>query len=250
MRAASGLVLATGPVAHEVRWLSWWHLWSTLAALAGLLGLTCLEAPWWCRLPASLLAGLTLVRLFALYHDHQHGTILRGSALADVLLGVYGLLLLTPPSVWRYAHHYHHRHNARLHAAGIGSFPLMTTRDYARASRWRRFTYALSRHPLTILAGYATVFLYGMCLYPLLVRPRQHADAALALGLHAALAAALALFAPALLLWTFLLPLLVATALGSYLFYAQHNFPGARFQEGGAWDFAAAALAGSKIGRA
>jgi omega-6 fatty acid desaturase (delta-12 desaturase) len=78
------------------------------------------------------------------------------------------------------------------------------------------------------------VFLYGMCLCPLLLRPRQHADAALALLLHAALAAALAACAPALLLWTMLLPLGVATALGSYLFYAQHKFPGARFQEGGA----------------
>ena len=45
--------------------------------------------------------------------------------------------------------------------------------------------------------------------------------------------------------WTLLLPQCVAMALGSYLFYAQHNFPGARFQESGSWDYAAAALAGS-----
>ncbi len=32
---------------------------------------------------------------------------------------------------------------------------------------------------------------------------------------------------------------------GVVLFYAQHNFPGARYQEGGGWDYAAAALAGS-----
>jgi omega-6 fatty acid desaturase (delta-12 desaturase) len=37
----------------------------------------------------------------------------------------------------------------------------------------------------------------------------------------------------------------VATALGSYLFYAQHNFPGARFQEKGDPAYAAAALVGS-----
>ena len=84
-----------------------------------------------------------------------------------------------------------------------------------------------------------------MCLRPLLLRPRRHADAALALLLHAALGTALAAFAPALLLWTMLWPLWVATALGSYLFYAQHNFPEARFQEGEAWDHGAAALAGS-----
>jgi omega-6 fatty acid desaturase (delta-12 desaturase) len=245
MRTATELARATRPFAQEVRWRSWWHFGSTLAVLMTLLGLSSLAVPWWGRLPVSVLAGLTLVRMFTIYHDYQHGTVLRGSALAGAILRLYGLLLLTPPSIWRCSHHYHHRHNGRLEAAGIGSFRVMTTLAYARASRRRRLAYALSRHPLTILAGYATVFLYGMCLGPLLLRPRQHADAALALLLHAALVAALAACSPALLLWTMLLPCAVAAALGSYLFYAQHNFPGARLQEGGAWDATAAALAGS-----
>jgi omega-6 fatty acid desaturase (delta-12 desaturase) len=245
MRTASELVRATKPFAREERWRSWWHFWSTLAVLAALLGLTCLDLPWWGRLPASVLAGLVMVRMFTIYHDHQHGTILRGSVLADVLLRAYGLLLLTPPSIWRRTHHHHHSHNGRLPAAGIGSFRVMTNRAYGRASRRQRFAYALSRHPLTILAGYATVFLGGMCLRPLLLRPRQHADAALALALHAVLVGALSAIAPALALWALLLPLAVATAMGSYLFYAQHNFPAARFQDGGTWDYAAAALAGS-----
>jgi omega-6 fatty acid desaturase (delta-12 desaturase) len=244
MRTANELVRATKPFAREVRWRSWWHFGSTLAVLAGLLGLSCLEAPCWGRLPVSVLAGLAMVRMFAIYHDHQHGTILRGSPLAEVLLGAFGLLLLTPPSIWRRTHH-HHRHNGRLQAAGIGSFRVLTARAYARASRRQRLAYALSRHPLTILAGYATVFLYGMCLRPLLLRPRRHVDAALAVFLHAALGTALAAFAPVLLLWTMMLPLCVATALGSYLFYAQHNFPGARFQTKGDPAYAAAALAGS-----
>jgi omega-6 fatty acid desaturase (delta-12 desaturase) len=164
-----------------------------------------------------------MVRMFTIYHDYQHGTILRGSPSAGVLLGAYGLLLLTPPSIWRRTHHHHHSHNGLLQAAGIGSFRLMTTTAFARASQRKRFAYALSRYPLTNLAGYATVFFYGMCLRPLLLRPRQHADAALALVLHTALVAALAIFAHTVLLWALVLPLSVATALGSYLFYAQHN---------------------------
>jgi omega-6 fatty acid desaturase (delta-12 desaturase) len=193
----SELIRATKPFACEVPWRSWWHFWSTLAALVGLLGLSCLEVHWACRLPVSVLAGLTMVRMFTIYHDYQHGTILRGSALANALLGAYGLLLLTPPSIWRRTHQHHHSHNGRVQAAGIGSFLVMTTRDFARAPWWRRFAYALSRHPLTILAGYLTVFLYGMWLHPFVLRPWQHADAALALLVHAALVAALAAFARA-----------------------------------------------------
>ena len=140
MRTASELVRATRPFAREVRRASWWHCWSTLAALAVLLGLSCREASWWWHLPVSVLAGLVMVRLFTIYHDYQHGAILRDSALARVLLGACGLLLLTPPSIWRRSHQHHHSHNGRLQATGLGSFRLMTTRAFARASggsAWR-----------------------------------------------------------------------------------------------------------------
>jgi acyl-lipid omega-6 desaturase (Delta-12 desaturase) len=186
-----------------------------------------------------------MVRIFTIYHDHQHGAILQVSALANAILTIFGLLLLTPPSIWRRSHQHHHGHNGRLQIAGIGSFPLMTTVAFANASGKERFAYAASRHPLTILAGYLTIFLYGMCLGPLLQRPRQHADAAVALLLHGALIVALGVLAPDMLVWTMILPLAVSMALGSYLFYAQHNFPGARLQEAGTWDHADAALAGS-----
>jgi omega-6 fatty acid desaturase (delta-12 desaturase) len=79
------------------------------------------------------------------------------------------------------------------------------------------------------------------------MHPRQHADAALALVVHAALVAAFAVFAPAVLLWSLVVPLGLATALGSYLFYAQHNFPGAHFQHEGARDHAVAALVRSSF---
>src|SRR6516225_3586717 len=126
MRTASQLVLRTKPFARELRWLSWWHFGSTLAALAALLGLACLHVPWWARLTISVLAGLTMVRMFTIFHDHQHGTILRGSRPAGALLGAFGLLLLTPPSIWRRTHNHHHGQNGRLPAASVGSFRVMT----------------------------------------------------------------------------------------------------------------------------
>lgn len=246
MRTGSELVQATRPFAREHRWRSWWHIGTTLLALAGLLGAACLDAPWLVRLPCSVLAGLVLVRLFVIYHDHQHGTLLRGSRLAAGLMWVYGLVLLSPPSVWRRSHNHHHRHNGRTAGSGIGAFPTMTTAAYAAAAWRTRLGYRLARHPLTILAGYVTTFAYGMCLRPLLLNPRQHADAAAALLVHGALVAALALAAPpGVLVLGLLLPVAVCTALGSYLFYAQHNFPAVKLPCPGGWDFAAAALESS-----
>ena len=45
-----------------------------------------LDAPW-ARAPLSVLAGLLTVRCFILYHDHMHGSLLRGSKLAAAMPG-------------------------------------------------------------------------------------------------------------------------------------------------------------------
>jgi fatty acid desaturase len=55
------------------------------------LATTCLEVHWLARVFCSILAGLVFVRMFVIYHDHQHGTILRHSRLADVIMLAYGL---------------------------------------------------------------------------------------------------------------------------------------------------------------
>ena len=95
------VVLALRPFAREQRWRSWWNLWSTVALLGGLLFLLCRDIPWLIRLPFSVMAGLTIVRFFVLYHDHQHGAILKGSKLADGVMLAFGLATLNPPSVWK-----------------------------------------------------------------------------------------------------------------------------------------------------
>src|SRR5262249_36067991 len=114
MRTKSELVRATKPYAREQRWRSWWHLGSTLAVLGGLLAAVCVtELPLWVRVPCSVLTGLVLVRLFIIYHDYQHGTILRGSLLAGGLMRLYGLVTLNPPSIWNRSHNHHHKNNAK-----------------------------------------------------------------------------------------------------------------------------------------
>ncbi len=224
-RTGTELIRATKPYAQEHRWRSWWHFGSTLLVLIGLLGVTCLQLPWPLRLSFSVLASLVLVRIFVIYHDYLHGAILGRSWVADVAFRAFGLLMLAPPSIWKHSHDHHHHHNGQYFARDMGGVWLMTTHDYAKASRWQRLGYAAVRHPLIILLGYFTVFVYSLCLYQLLTRPRQHLDAAAALLLQAGLITGLAVFAPGALVFTFLAPVLLADALGTYLFYVQHNFP-------------------------
>ena len=125
--------------------------------------------------------------------------------------------------------------NSKLYGSSIGSYPIMTTASWAKAGRMERLRYTLQRHPITIALGYLTIFLYGMCIRSFLVDRRQHFDSALSIGMHGALIALLAVFAPALMLVLLLLPMTVACAVGAYLFYAQHNYPKARVMEGKDW---------------
>jgi omega-6 fatty acid desaturase (delta-12 desaturase) len=242
MLTAGELANETKPFAQEIRRQSWWHLWSTLAILIGLLTITCLDVHGLLRIAGSFLAGLVFVRMFVIYHDHQHGTILRGSLLADVLMLAYGLCVLTPSSIWKRSHNHHHRNNGKMVPVSIGSFPLLTTVTYAQASRRERFHYAVARHPMTMLLGYGSLFVYGMCLRPFLARPRAHWDGGTAIVLHAALIAVLAVVRPDVLLLTYALPLMLAGAVAAYLFYAQHNFPSFEIKPAGEWDYAFAGL--------
>jgi omega-6 fatty acid desaturase (delta-12 desaturase) len=241
MRSTRELVLVSRQFAREQRWRSWWCLWSTLILFIALLTLAAGDWSWPFRLACSGIAGLTLVRLFTIFHDHQHGTILRGSLVADLLMGVIGLICLSPPSVWKRSHNHHHKHNSRDFNPNIGSFPLMTVDDYARASFSRRLGYRLSRHPLTLAFGYFTIFAGKMCLVPLLRNPRRHFDGALALICHGAVASLVFRDWDSFLLgW--MLPFMLGMGFGSYLFFTQHNFPGVCLAPHGEWSYVNSAL--------
>lgn len=245
MRTSKQLLIDSRPYAHEHRATSWWCLLSTLAIFAGLEYLAVTDWPWPIRVAASVAAGLVMIRLFILYHDFEHGTILKRSPVAWAIMKFYGLLILNPPSIWRRSHNHHHKHNAKLFGASIGSFPVMTTTAYAAATRGQRFEYAVSRHPLTLAAGYVTVFLYGMCIRSLIANWRMHFDSAVSIVLHVGLAVVLGFIGWDVLVFGLLLPSTISAAMGAYLFYAQHNFPDVDLMPSGKWDYVSAAMKSS-----
>ena len=57
----------------------------------------------------------------------------------------------------------------------------------------------------------------------------------------------LAVFAPAALVFAFIVPLAVGAAMGAYLFYVQHNFPEVDLGDQSEWDYIFAALHSSSF---
>jgi omega-6 fatty acid desaturase (delta-12 desaturase) len=237
---------ATRPFARDAAARSWWSIGSTFGLLAVVLAVAAV-APWWpLRLTASILGAFLLVRAFILYHDFMHGAILPGSRIARAVFYAYAALNLTPPRSWRDSHNFHHANVGKITGSNVGSFPLMTTEMWRTASPVQRLTYRVTRHPLTIVFGYFMIFLFSVCALPLLQRPTRYWDSALSLLAHGSALT---------LLWVsagfdaaffgMLLPMTIAAAMGGYLFYVQHSFPGMRILPDAEWTHYRAALVSS-----
>lgn len=248
MRSGHELSRATRPFAVEDRRKSWLLLVQTLAVAAFIAAAVVWSPHPALQATASVLLGLTLVRIFIFWHDYLHTAIFRGSKVAPWILGVFGWWLLAVDSVWKETHDYHHANNAKLIGSSIGSYPVVTLATWRRMSPAMRLSYRATRHPLTMLFGYLFVFVFGMALAPFRRNARRHWKVPLALLTHYAV---VALAVWGLGWWTGLLltlvPTMVASAAGAYLFYAQHNFPAMQLRDRRSWDYYEAALRSSSM---
>ncbi len=252
MLEGKDLLMATKQFAKEIRWKSWVLTLTTLLLLVGSLfgtiyfpvvgGISNI----WGRIFCSVFAALMLARFFIIFHDYEHHTILRGSKIAEVIFTLFGAYMVTPPSIWKRSHDHHHANNAKLYSASIGSYPIMTKQKFLEADSKTRFYYLAVRHPLNMFFAYFTTFLYGMCIQSFINNKKKHWDSLLVVIIHVSIAVYLFVhFGWDTWFLTFFLPFFISHMLGSYLFYAQHNFPGAKYRNNTEWNYVSAALESS-----
>ena len=240
------LILATKPFAKEDRAKSWYYTISTLLILIALLIGTVYNFHWSLKLICSIGAGFLIVRMFVIYHDHQHKAILDKSILANIIFTLFGFYVLAPTGIWSRSHDYHHKNNSKLFSASIGSYPIYTKQKFEKLSKMEQWHYLFIRHPLTILFGYIFFFFFGMCIKSIINRFSKHVDSLVALIVHFAYQFAVLYF----LGWhtwivLCLIPHFISGAMGAYLFYAQHNFPDSTFVGNEEWTYEGAALESS-----
>jgi omega-6 fatty acid desaturase (delta-12 desaturase) len=203
---------------------------------------------WWVQLLGAMLAGLTIVRMFIFSHDYLHGAIFRKSRPGHWAMFCVGMYTLNPPSVWKETHDYHHKNNAKMLGAAIGSYPVVTTRIWRHMNPSQRRWYAFARHPLTILFGYFTIFIGGMCTASFIRAPKTHWQGPLAVVLHFSLVAVVGVqLGWFTALCAVILPVALTHVLGGYLFYVQHNFPEVKMKDRRDWNYHYAALYSSSM---
>ena len=243
MLTGKQLILATRPFAKEDRSKSWFYTITTLFLLNIFLLGTVFNFHWTLKLICSIISGFLIVRMFVIYHDHQHKAILDKSPLANVIFTIFGFYVLAPAGIWSRSHDYHHKNNSKLFSASIGSYPIYTKQKFEKLTKSEQRHYLFIRHPLTILFGYIFAFMYGMCVKSIINRFSKHIDSIVALVFHFTYQALIFYF----LGWqtwilVCLIPHFISGAMGAYLFYAQHNFPGSTFVGNEDWTYEGAAL--------
>ena len=225
-----------------------WRLFLSTVALWAASTACTLYGPLWSRLLFSVVSGLLIVRLFIFYHDYLHVALFRTSKIARSILWWFGVLILNPPNVWKRSHNYHHQHNAQMATASIGSYPVLTVKQYSEAGLPEKLFYRMARHPFTILFGYFFIFLIGMCLKSFLTDPKRHYDSLVSLVVHGVLLVGLTwVLGWQGMILSYGFPLFLACALGAYLFYIQHNFPGVQLKPRQEWNYTFAALNSSSF---
>jgi omega-6 fatty acid desaturase (delta-12 desaturase) len=206
--------------------------------------------PSWAALLVIPAAGL-YVRLFVLQHDCSHGSFFR-SARANRWVGAaLGVITLFPFVYWKKTHGIHHATSGNLDKRGFGDIHTLTVNEYLALSRWKRFCYRLYRS-MPVMLGFGPMYqLVAKHRLPLGLPWRWRKEwrsvalndlALFMLGLGAWMIVG----GPALL--AIHIPIvMVAGAIGVWLFYVQHNFEVGYWTKDGSWSPRHAAIHGSSF---
>ncbi|HEX9923807.1 MAG TPA: fatty acid desaturase, partial [Anaerolineae bacterium] len=189
------------------------------------------------------------MRLFIIQHDCGHGSFF-GLRKANDWIGLLcSLFTWTPYHYWQKSHAIHHANAGNLEYRGIGDIYTMTVNEYLQQSTWGKLKYRLYRHPMflfVLVPTFMFVILYRFPTSQASAMKRVRTSvywtnvAILLLGLGLSwligLPAVLLVHAPVII---------IASTIGTWLFFVQHQFEDTYWASSDNWNYTLAALQGS-----
>jgi omega-6 fatty acid desaturase (delta-12 desaturase) len=202
---------------------------------------------YWLTLALATVAAGLLVRIFIFFHDCCHGSFF-ASRRANTILGyVTGILTFTPYEDWRRAHAGHHATAGDLDRRGVGDVWTLTVEEYLAAPRLKQIAYRFFRNPLVMFGlGPAFVFFLAQRFSHQGARKRERYSV---IFTNLAILAIIGLTSLTIGFRAYALVqlpvMIIAGAIGVWLFYVQHQFEGVHWARHEVWDPIRAALEGS-----
>ena len=207
--------------------------------------------PYGFTLAVSVLAAGLLARIFIFFHDCGHASFFASRRANRILGYICGILTFTPYEEWRRPHIHHHATTGGLDRRGTGDIWTLTVKEYQAASRWKRLAYCLFRNPFVLfLLSPPVVFLIG---HRFSHKGSNRPERQSVLFTNLAILILIVVASMTIGLRTYLLiqiPIIVVTgAIGTWLFYVQHQFEGVYWEHHPDWSPIEAALQGSSYYR-
>jgi acyl-lipid omega-6 desaturase (Delta-12 desaturase) len=230
---------------------SWWQIINSVGPyiILWIIMYKTLYISYWLTLFLSIIAAGFLVRIFIIFHDCGHGSFFRSKLLSKIIGIITGLFVFTPYNKWHHEHKIHHQTVGNLDKRGTGDVKTLTVTEYLKLSKWRRLAYRIYRNP---------IFLFGIApilIFTILQRfTKKDMTFKEKVSVHLSTLAILAIILLMILTigWkAYLLiqvPILyIATAIGVWLFYIQHQFRDVLWTKTETWDYKTTALEGSSM---
>lgn len=190
-----------------------------------------------------------MVRIFIIFHDCAHSSFFKTARMNKIVGSALSVLTFTPFHKWRYEHLTHHSTVGNLDDRGIGDIYTMTVEEYQQLSKLGKLKYKIYRHPL---------FLFGIAAFLLFAVRNRFSRTDMPwkdrlkvlwtnLGIVACIVGVISLVGWSTFLWVQLPILYIASTVGVWLFYVQHQYEDVIWAREEDWDHTKMSLYGSSF---
>ncbi|HLV37283.1 MAG TPA: fatty acid desaturase [Spirillospora sp.] len=233
--------------------LSLWQMLNSIAPyfILWYLAYRSLEVSYVLTLVIAFFAAWFAFRSFIIFHDCGHGSFFKSRKANDFVGVLLGIMLFTPYYAWRHSHAVHHATSGDLDRRGVGDIWTLTYDEYQKLPRWKKIAYRIYRNPFFIFIIGPTfdfVLLQRLPYVNVSSKAREKnsvtwTNLAL-LGIFLVMGFTIG-FKEYILVQ---LPIIaIASSLGVWFFYIQHQYENVYWERHEEWDYATAALYGSSF---
>lgn len=194
--------------------------------------------PYWLVLLVALPTVGFYIRLFIILHDCSHGSFTTSKNVNTVLGYLCGILTFTPYHDWQHSHAIHHADVGNLDKRGVGDINVMTLKEYQKAGNWDKLKYRIYRNPFFLFLFAAPLLFLVLFRFPQHYTNKKGHQSILITNSALALIMVAVHFTVGLTTYVMVqLPVVIlATAVGLWLFYIQHQFRNVYWAHQEEWD--------------